>query len=557
MKKNISILLVVMLVATLFAGCGNSSQSNASQNETQVQQQTDAQDDTQTAAADESQPEEAQEQSDVKGVVREVLNIGISQDASNWCPFAHAGTATTYIGNICERLGVYEKETFYPILMKSYEISEDGKTFTGELFDYIKDSNGNPIKASDVVFAYEKGSGEGGTTVNFNRYVESFKETGDYTFEIQLNQSMPVGVLAKICKLNIFSQKSYEDSPDGMVTMPIGSGPYLLKEHTSGYMYSMEKRDDYWQTDEEYLNIYNASNVQTMNFYVIAEASQRTIAMEKGSIDTSPAIASVDIDKFVSSGDYWTSVIPADVIYAMQPNCHEDTACGDINLRKAIFYAIDNDSLIASVLGVNGFALHTIAPENASCYNPEWENEENYLTVFDPDLAKEYLSKSNYKGETLVLLCQADDTFKNLAQVIIGFLENVGIKCEMQALDSAVFREKLTDNTAWDLQINNCATNGTAIELINGEHSTARSGTDRSRSFIKDDEYQAMIANCMLMDGFTQENVDELFDYIIDNAYFYSLSGLSNLSVNPNWVVGEVPSLASGILYPALTYTEE
>lgn len=560
MKRIVAAILMVCMVLAL-AACGSSNNTPAETKAAESQGNAEAQTQPAESAADAESEQESEEEAapEVTSVQRGVLNVGLNQDVTNWCPFAFAGSATQIIYSICEPLGGFVDGEYVPVTMKSYTVSDDGMTFTGELYDYIKDSKGNEIKASDVVFAYEMGAGDQGTTVNFDRFVESFEATGDYTFEIKLTQSMPVGVLNKIAKMCVFSQKSYEESADGMVTMPIGSGPYEVTEHTSGYMFTVQKRADYWQTDESVMTPYNYANVDTINFYIIAESSQRTIAMEKGSIDTSSSIDSLDIDKFTSTGNYWTQPVYADAIFAMQPNCHEDTPCSDLNLRLAIFYAINNDAIAESVLGVNGFALHSIAPPQAELYTEDWEKQDNYLTQYDPAKAKEYLDKSNYKGETLTLLCQSADNHKNMAQIIIGFLEAVGIKVEMQALDSAVFREKLSDSTAWDLQINMCATNNTSIELINGEHSTLRSGTDRSKSFIKDDEYQELIKTCMVQQDFTRENIDKLFDYIIDHAYFYSIAGNCNYSVNPSWIAEPmVPALqGTGLCYGACTYTEE
>lgn len=546
-KKLLALALALCMIFSLCA-CGKTAQQDSSQTSdppkaTGSTVQENASDLNSQTTTTESE-----------SVQRAEIRVGVSSDAANWSPFAFTGSSEQAIYLIAEPLGYYINGEYIPVIMKSYSWSEDGMVLHGEIYDYIYDSEGNHLTAADVVFSYERGCE--GTVVNFSRYVVSFEAVGEFEFEITLSQPEVVGVFAKIVKMGVVTQAAYEASTDEMTSKPVGTGPYVLSDFTSGYSFTLTKRDDYWQTDESQRDPRTYTNVDKITYYIIPEGSQRTIALENGSIDMCGQVSAEDIDTFEASSDFWVQSWLTYGVYAIQPNCGEGHLTNDVNLRKAIFYALNNEAITQSAFGRTCDTMNTLAPSNNVGYNEAWATQENYVTTYDPALAKEYLDKSSYSGETLKLICQSSDAYKNVAQLVIGFLDAVGIKVEMEALDSSVFRDKLKDENAWDLQINMVQSNGTFIELFNGEHSTARSGHDRSANFIKDDDYQNMISTCMLSATSTQENIDAMYDYIIDNAYFYGIAAVGAFYVLPSSMTSTVRTHTNWVLPGGCTYTE-
>ena len=550
-KKLLALLLALCMVVSLCA-CGKPAQQDSTDTPNTTPSTPNANESTVESNASDlgSQTTTA----DSESVQRSEIKVGVSADAANWSPFAFTGSSEQAIYLIAEPLGYYIDGEYIPVIMKSYSWSEDGTVLHGEIYDYIFDSEGNHMTAADVVFSYERGCE--GTVVNFDRNVKSFEAVGEYEFEITLKQPEVVGVFAKITKMGVVTQAAYEASADQMTSKPVGTGPYVLTDFTSGYSFTLEKRDDYWQTDESQRDPRTYANVDKITYYIIPEGSQRSIALENGSIDMCGQVSAEDIDTFEAADNFWVQSWLTNGVYAIQPNCGEGRLTNDVNLRLAIFYALNNEAITQSGFGRTCDTMNTLAPSNTVGYNAAWAEQDNYMTKYDPVLAKEYLDKSSYSGETLKLICQSSDAYKNVAQLVIGFLDAIGIKVEMEALDSSVFRDKLKDENAWDLQINMVQNNGTFIEQFNGEHSTARSGHDRSSNFIKDDAYQDMISTCMLSATSTQKNLDELYDHIIDNAYFYSISAVGAFYVLPSSMASTVRTHTNWVLPGGCTFTE-
>lgn len=558
-RKVISLVLALCMLASLF-GCGEKGGQGKDTDEASVSNPSTSEpanldDYNESNAGEGTYLKPTTLASELTSTQRDVLNIGISQDATNWSPFSFAGVgAKSAIWLVCEPLGYYIGGEYIPVLMKEYWW--EGQDFYGVIYDNIYDSLGNHMTADDIVFSYEMGAGETGTVVNFDRYVDSCEAVDEVTFVFHMNTSEVVGLFAKVIKLTCTTKAAYEASADGMTTKPVGTGPYVLANATSGYSFTMEKRDDYWQTDDSVRSVQTMANVNTINYYVIPESAQRTIALEKGTVDVCQEVSIEDLGTFEESEDYWIYAVSTDQNLVLEPNCSDLRPTSDLNLRLAICYAINVDTIVNSVFGITGIAQNCAANDSAVGVNEEWKTQENYYHVYDPELAKEYLANSDYDGEELIIVCSNEGTITNAAQVIIGFLEAVGITAKLEALESNVYRQQLKVEDSWDLNLLFAGSNGSFIECLNGELSTARSGTDRSATFIADDHFQELLATCMLSETSTQENLNELHEYVTENAYFYGLVTRQQFSVLPSFMNGFAMTHTFYILPGACTYTE-
>lgn len=134
------------------------------------------------------------------------------------------------------------------MLAKSYKKLPEKSTPTHvvyeiELYDYIKDSQGNPITADDVVFSYEEclnnGSGNQHTALTGN--MDSIEKTGDYTVELACNKEAAGAVERMMSRVHVVSKKAYEASGDCMRTQPVGTGAYVVDNWVTGSSLSLGK----------------------------------------------------------------------------------------------------------------------------------------------------------------------------------------------------------------------------------------------------------------------------------------------------------------------------
>ena len=538
-RKIIALCLVLAMLLSVLAGCGGNSNNAPAETQSQTSDQAQANDATEAVQPNvQVQTGSAVDASltadQIESAQRSVINYAVADDCLDFDPFTNNTGSKEALVGFYQPLAYMINGEVVGCLMKDYSFTDDGLIMYGEIYDYITDSAGNNITADDVVFSYEMS--EEFANLGMKGFVDSFVATGDYTFEIHFSTKLGIGKMDKLIKFLVVSKKAYEDHD--MHSDPIGTGPYVLTDHVSGYSFTYAKREDYWQTDPSLVTARDMANVDTINFFVIGESVQRTIALKNGSVDASVLIPAEDLDYFDASEDFWLSAVPDDLSLTLVGNCDPSHVTSDVNLRKAIFYAISNEAILQSVYGGRGTALHDWCPSWAVGYNSEWDAETDNYYSYDLDKAKEYLEQSSYQGETLVILTSNSAIFTDSAQMLGAMLEQVGIKTEIKALDGTIVKQNYADVTAWDLYLTNNATNTYWVDGINGCLTTDKTTWDGSPNFWYEEELQNMLREYMQPENATPENFEILRDYVIDNALCYGIVNPLTYIVVPSWCSG-------------------
>lgn len=138
------------------------------------------------------------------------------------------------------------------------------------------------------------------------------------------------------------------------------------------------------------------------------------------------------------------------------------------------------------------------------------------------DKAKEYLEKSDYNGETLVLLAPSDETIKTIMTMMQALLMQVGINVEIVAEEAALAQTDMLDPAKWDLLISQIG-GGSQVGEWNRPMNNKEFGTEYNMAFIADDTLQEKLLNVMSLAGHTDENTTDMVDYILENGYYYAL----------------------------------
>ena len=473
------------------------------------------------------------------------LTVGANMAPQNISPFANftnRGPVTQYL---YETLALKDPATqqFYGVLAKNWT-TEDYVTYDFEIYDNIFDTAGNQIKASDCVFSLEHGRDDAAIT-----WIVSAEVTGDYTFKLTLTDASPSSFSTVMERGAIVSQASYEAASDGMATSSVSSAPYMVTDFVPNVSITFEKNPNYWQTDEAAQNpMYKNMTVEKLAYTKIAEASQQSIALETGAIDVFEKIANSEVSNFLEGGrnaDGFTVITkPTDITYVQY--FASAGLCGtDINLRKAISYAIDKEMLVMGAMDGNAKVPTFMgALDGMSDLTPTSASEDYFK--YDPAKAAEYLSQSSYKGEELRLLVPNEDNHNRLAAIVQGYLLASGINCRIDSYDNAMFQAAFGDSTAWDIAICQMGMRDVAFvwtflsyQLSGGEYGAAGMA-------VQDEKLDELMAPLMTAEGHTNENATLASDYINEMAYGQALvNTVDNWVFNKNLGVVSLPQLAT------------
>ncbi|MDR1801440.1 MAG: ABC transporter substrate-binding protein [Lachnospiraceae bacterium] len=511
-KKCLSLLLVGAMVLSLFAACGKKETPAA---------ETTTDEETETETTEESTPAEA------TGVIGKAVSIA-SADPVSLTPLRATGNGKDVLNSIYEYL--IDKDGFggeaYGVIAKEWHW--DGDDFIVEIYDYVHDQAGNHITADDVVFSYVTPQELGYANNKLYTYCSGVEALDEYTVVFHFLPERTDyfnGWLDMMTAQGIFSQAAWEASTDEMAQHPVGTGRYTCTEFVDGAYCVLQRYDDYWQTDETKIGRQYQANVDQITLKFITDPQQIVNALKTGEIDYNYAIAKEALPEFEASPDWSVAQCYDYKLFCAMPNCLEGLPFNDINLRAAFFYALNVDDIIAA-LGGEDFAkkVYTYGVSQAQSYNPAVETEDNYYTKTDLDLAKEYLEKSNYNGETIKIWYETGSYKEQLEAValIAGVaFESLGIKYEILTKDSDIDSIWKQTNSDWDLVFFNMGGNGHVLDYTRGIFDTLeKEGCAGNENDPKLDE---LFQSTYCESGKSQENVDTFLQYITDQYYIYGL----------------------------------
>jgi len=172
----------------------------------------------------------------------------------NFNPYIFKGVAASFVSGLSsETLGtspVDDPFTVYPLLAEKFDLPED-KSYVGFILNSeARFSDNTPVTADDVVFSFnaimEKGSPIYKMYYADVDRVEKIdeREVRFYFKEGSNNRELPM----ILSQFGIFSQKDWQgrefDKPT--LQVPLGSGPYVVKDFQVNKYVELQKNPDYW-----------------------------------------------------------------------------------------------------------------------------------------------------------------------------------------------------------------------------------------------------------------------------------------------------------------------
>lgn len=347
-----------------------------------------------------------------------------------------------------------------PELCESFEYNDDATAITFHLRQGVKFHDGSVMTAEDVV-------------ASGNRWLESYANArsmaGDAHFEkvddttVKIESASSILLLPTLmagatqpCSITTAAACANEDE-NGFMKEIIGTGPYRLAEIVHNQYIRVERFEDYCPyylqgTTEEIADGgagYKHAYTKNIYNYYMSEISTHYAGLVSGEYDFANDVGPENVSLVEQDPELVLNTYPSGILYAMF-NKNETSICSDINMRKAINAAANCRDMMVAVIGED-------LMEAVSCYMTSdsgiWFNDEgsDQYNQADPELAKEYLEKAGYNGETVHILSFPNNSINNAALVLQQNLEDAGINCEVDCIDYATYLQQRTDPSAFDL----------------------------------------------------------------------------------------------------------
>lgn len=430
--KNAKSLLafgVAAAMALAATGCGGSATSASSAAES-------------TSSA--SQATEAESTSAGSGT----LNIMLETPVESLDPqLATDGTSFEVIADYTDGLMQMDADgAAVPACAESYEVSEDGTTYTFHIREDAVWSNGDPVTANDFVFAWQRAVDPAnaseysymlsdiGQIVNAAEIIAGEKDVSelgvtavdDKTLEVQLN--VPVSYFLSLMYFPTYypvNQAFFESCGDTFATSPettLSNGAFVLTSYEpAATAFELVKNETYYDADKVQL--------AGLNYQVIQDSQQALMSYQNGDLDTT-LLNGEQVDQ-VKDDPEFTSV-GAGYLWYISPNIKEVPELANLNLRLAMTFALDRDSICNDVLKDGCAPTYTAVPPEFAA-GPDGSDFSADQTMFadacayDPDKALEYYeaAKTELGQDTFTfdMVVDADDAPQKVAQVVKEQLE--------------------------------------------------------------------------------------------------------------------------------------
>lgn len=319
-------------------------------------------------------------------------------------------------------------------LATGYSVSPDGKTWTVNVRDDVKFTDGEKLTANDVAFTFNTAIGSNSELDMSN--LESAAAINETAVEFKLKEPQS-SFIWRLRYVGIVPEHAYEKETYGR--NPVGSGPYKLVQWDRGQQAIFEYNPDYYGQEPYFKKI-------TMLFL---DKDTAFAAAKSGKVD----IAEIEINNVNQAIDGYNLIsLPSSrafgVSFPLQNNTGNKSLQGDpignnvtadIAIRKALNTGIDRKTILEGVLYGKGDVEYT-GVDQREFGNPEAKINDSNLEEarkiledagwkdIDGDGIRE---KNGTKAEFKLYYSSSDQTRQALSVAVSEQAKKLGIKIDL------------------------------------------------------------------------------------------------------------------------------
>lgn len=437
---------MMMVFALFLTACGGNSEEATSTPDTQNE---DKSSDDKSTASNEKE-EEAKKEPTAGGR----LIIGSIGEPTTFNPYWSQDTASTDIHSLLFETLLDANENAEPVgaLAESYETSEDGLTWTFNLREDVKWSDGEQFDADDVVFSLNIARHEDydGPRASSFKPIESIEALDPFTVQIELNEVsakfvwvaggygiLPEHILGDVPVAEL-GEHEFNRNPT------VATGPFTFNEWKSGEYVRLDRNDNYYK---------GAPYLEGVIFKVVPDQNALLTQLEAGDVNYMSVPAS-DYN-LVKDWDHIKISSGLDLSYTYFGFNMRNPLFEDQKIRYALTHAINREAIVQAVMDGQGEVAHVPTSPLSWSYN---DGQVTKLD-FDPEKAKQLLAEAGWEdtdgdgildkgGEKFsfeLKTNQGNKIREDIAVVIQQQLKEVGIEVNTNIMEWSAFIQDITN----------------------------------------------------------------------------------------------------------------
>ncbi|HZK54435.1 MAG TPA: ABC transporter substrate-binding protein [Desulfosporosinus sp.] len=405
MKRMVALALTVALVGVTLTGCGSKTGSTATPkaNETLIYAQ---------------------------GAEPRGLDPALVDD----------GESAKVMINIYDGLLKYNKDStkVEPSLAKSWDVSEDGLSYTFHLQEGVKFHDGTVFDADAVKFNIDR---QLAPKVTEDMAYASFVYGSVKDVEVMDKNTVKVNLtapstpflsnLAMVMSAPIVSPKALTDTENNVNQEPVGTGPYKFVSWSKDENIVLVRNDDYWGTKALTKNVI---------FKFIKDNSARVVALNNNEADMIDGIDATVVKQITDKGNKIFQAPGMNINY-MAYNTSK-APFNDLKNRKAVSQAINVPEMVKSLYQGYSEPANSILPTFMDGYDKSVTQ-----VAYDAEAAAKSIKESGLKTVKIMTYTNPrpynSATGQALAEAIQGYLAKVDITATIDSYDWTTYKEKV------------------------------------------------------------------------------------------------------------------
>ncbi|PPB49944.1 ABC transporter substrate-binding protein [Arthrobacter pityocampae] len=328
-----------------------------------------------------------------------VLDVSISAEPG--CLDGHGISATQqqFLGRLIydNVVTLDENGEIAPYLAESWDVSEDGRTYTFRLRQGVTFSDGSPWNAEVLRQNFEHMRDPATKSPLAAAYIAPYVDgtvIDEYTFEAHLaHPYTPFLYTLAQSWLGMTSGKAISESPETLCQKPIGTGPFTVADYRPGQSISYTKRDGYdWAP--EWLDGDGEALLDGVEVTLVSEPVIRHQSLVSGQYDLTENLPPQNAAAVQADPDFTYENLPrTGSPYVLGFNLGR-APFDDLAVRQAFAAAVDTQAVTRSL----GFGTYTpidsFLSKESKYYDPSVEG----VLTHDPERAARLLDEAGWTG---------------------------------------------------------------------------------------------------------------------------------------------------------------
>jgi len=306
------------------------------------------------------------------------------------------------------------------------------------------------LVAEDVVFSFNRLRSSPKTVPTYFDFVDRVEARDKYTVVYHLKEySAEWDYRLAWGFYSVVTPKEVVDAGANNWKNVNGTGPFMLTDFVQGNSNTYSKNPVYWDKETIAGQAYKIPFVDKMIYRTIKDEATMNAALRTAKVDMLESINARYVDEIKKSAPQlkWSKRLSfLGTFVALRT---DTKPFDDVRVRRALNMAINKQEIIAAqYAGQAELYAYPMHPDWSGYFDPldKLPPAARELFEYNPAKAKKLLAEAGYpKGFSFKMqYCACSPDHTDMAPLLVAYLEQVGVKAELQPMEYAAFLSAMT-----------------------------------------------------------------------------------------------------------------